>query len=64
MSYKCAFGCTCFNPSCDACESSSSTSNPYATQEEKDDRHKAASQGYDYDDPNDKEDFDARGWQL
>lgn len=44
MPYKCTFRCTSYNPSCDACDSSTTSDNPYLKDED-DILFKAAKRG-------------------
>jgi|AACY02.14.fsa_nt_gi hypothetical protein len=41
MSYKCCFGCTTYNPSCDGCDTATSSTNPYEFPSKDSDRRKA-----------------------
>lgn len=45
MPYKCAFGCTSYNPNCDACDSETTSDNPYDYEKESNEKHKAALRG-------------------
>lgn len=44
MPYNCGWGCTSYNPFCDACDSATTTDNPYHP-EESEQLHKAALKG-------------------
>lgn len=45
MPYKCAFGCTTYNPCCDACDGATRSDSSYNSEEEDRILHKAALKG-------------------
>lgn len=59
--YRCGYGCTSYNPNCDACDSETSSAESgryYVSEEDKERAHKRAVQGlspWDFDDNEDEE---------
>ena len=45
MPYKCAWGHTSYDPNCDACDSATTSDNPYEYEKESMEKHKAALRG-------------------
>ena len=65
MPYKCGFGCTSFNPLCDACDSATTSDSPYFAEKEDHILHKAALHGQtkkEYLEDEDKDEKQYGGW--
>ncbi len=58
MPYKCAFGCTSYNALCDACDSETTSDNPYDSPGKDKQLHKAALRGMTFEEYLEAEDDD------